>query len=147
MNVAIVSLLAALALASAPAWAQGAAPTDPQIAAIVVAANQVDIDAGKYAKAHAKNKEVRAFANTMITDHTGVNKQASALVKKLHVKPEANPTSESLVEGGKQNLAQSEGPRGRGRSTVPTSTTRSRIIRTCSTRSTRRSSPTRRTPS
>ena len=39
-------LLAALAFASATALAQGSTPTDPQIAAIVVAANQADIDAG-----------------------------------------------------------------------------------------------------
>jgi putative membrane protein len=105
MKIATVSLLAAWVLAAAPAWAQGAGPTDPQIAAIVVAANQVDIDAGKYAKAHAKNKEVMAFAERMVTDHTGVNKQASALVTKLGVKPEPNPTSEGLLKGGKDNLA------------------------------------------
>lgn len=37
----------ALTLVTAAAWAQGSGPTDPQIAAIVVTANQVDIDAGK----------------------------------------------------------------------------------------------------
>ena len=38
-----------LTLIASVAWAQGAGPTDPQIAAIVVTANQVDIDAGKLA--------------------------------------------------------------------------------------------------
>jgi putative membrane protein len=83
----------------------GSGPTDPQIAAIVVAADTVDINAGKLAKSKTHNKEVKAFAQQMITDHTGVNKQAAALVKKLGVKPEENATSKSLEDGGKENIA------------------------------------------
>ena len=98
-------LMSALALSVTGAWAQGAGPTDPQIAAIVVTANQVDIDAGKLARAKAHSKEVREFGERMITDHTGVNKSATELVQKLHVTPEPNPTSESLKEGGDKNLA------------------------------------------
>ena len=71
-------------------------PSDPQIAGIVVAANQIDIDAGKFAKSHSQNKEVKDFAQRMITDHSAVNKQAGALVKKLGVKPEESDTSRSL---------------------------------------------------
>jgi putative membrane protein len=99
--------IAIAALAAAPflAFAQGAGPTDPQIAHIVVTANQVDIDAGKYAKGHTKNKGVKAFAQQMITDHTAVNKQAVALAGKLKVKPEDNPTSQSLKKGGDDNIA------------------------------------------
>jgi putative membrane protein len=95
-----------LALAAVPAFvlAQGG-PTDPQIAAIVVTANQVDIDAGKLAKSHTKNKDVAAFAQQMITDHTAVNKQASELAGKLKVKPEPNATSEALKKGGDENMA------------------------------------------
>lgn len=99
--------IAALILTSAAsaAWAQEPAPTDPQIAAIVVTANQVDIDAGKLAQARAKSKDVRSFAERMVTDHSGVNQSATALVQKLHVTPQANPTSESLQKGGNDNLA------------------------------------------
>ena len=79
-------------------------PNDAQIAQIVVAANQIDVDAGKLAKSRSKNKEVQAFAEQMITDHTSVNKQAEALVKKLHVKPEASEASKSLEAGAKQNM-------------------------------------------
>src|SRR5688572_3175430 len=92
-------------LSAGGAWAEDAAPTDPQIAAIVVTANQVDIDAGELAKSKAKSKQVRDFAQLMITDHTGVNKSASELVKKLNVTPESNATSRSLKDGGDQNLA------------------------------------------
>ena len=73
---------AAVALFSAAfvASAQTGGPTDPQIAAIVVTANQVDIDAGKLAQTKSKNKEVKDFAKLMVTDHTGVNKAATDLV-------------------------------------------------------------------
>jgi putative membrane protein len=71
----------------------------------VVTANQVDIDAGKLAKSKAQSKDVKEFAQLMITDHSGVNKSATELVQKLHVTPQANPTSESLQQGGDQNLA------------------------------------------
>jgi putative membrane protein len=94
----------ALLLAAPPIWAQGG-PTDPQIAAIVVTANQVDIDAGKLAKATSKNAEVRAFAERMIVDHGGVNKSATQLVTKLKVTPESNATSQALQKGGDDNLA------------------------------------------
>lgn len=94
-----------LAVAPLPAHAQAAAPNDAQIAAIVVTANQVDIDAGKLAEARSANKDVRAFGKMMVTDHSGVNKAAEALVAKLHVTPEDNPTAESLKKGGEENIA------------------------------------------
>jgi putative membrane protein len=94
--------IAATALFAAPAFAQS--PNDAQIASIVVTANQVDIDAGKLAESKGSNAEVKAFGKQMVTDHSGVNKQAVALVTKLKVKPEDNPTSESLKKGGEDNV-------------------------------------------
>jgi len=81
------------------------AVNDAQIASIVVTANQVDIDAGKLASTQATNPEVKKFAETMVTDHTGVNKSAVDLATKLKVTPEDNPTSQSLKSGGDANLA------------------------------------------
>ena len=98
-----LALAAAFFAASIAAHAQGG-PNDAQIAAIVVTANQVDIDAGKLAESKAKHKDVKAFGKQMVTDHSGVNKQAVALVTKLKVKPEDNPTSESLKKGGEDNV-------------------------------------------
>ena len=94
--------LAAILAASGAAFAQ--APNDAQIAHIVVTANQVDIDAGKYAEKHAKSADVKAFAKQMVTDHSAVNKQAKDLAAKLEVKPEDNPTSQSLKKGGDENV-------------------------------------------
>ena len=104
-------VIAGLLLAPATgAWAQGV--NDAQIASIVVTANQVDIDAGNLAKKQASNAEVKKFADLMVTDHTGVNKSATALVTKLKVTPEDNPTSQSLKSGGDANLKTLKGLNG-----------------------------------
>lgn len=87
------------------AAAPAGGPTDPQIAHIVVTADKIDIDAGKYAMTHSKNKDVKAFARQMITDHTAVNGKATALVKKLKVTPEDNDTSKALSKGAEDNMA------------------------------------------
>jgi putative membrane protein len=97
------ALLAFSTAASAQPGATSAI-NDAQIASIVVTANQVDIDAGKLAATKAANAEVKKFADLMVTDHTGVNKQAVALVTKLKVTPQDNDTSKSLKTGGDQNL-------------------------------------------
>src|SRR5260370_15515186 len=105
MKLNYAALAGFLALFFGLSAAQAAGPTDPQIAAIVVTANQVDIDAGKLALSKAKSPDVKTFAQLMITDHSGVNKAATELVQKLHVTPESNPTSQSLQKGGDDNLA------------------------------------------
>ena len=102
MKASVLVLAGAVLLTGAAASAQGV--NDAQIASIVVTANQVDIDAGKLAATKATDPEVKKFAQTMVTDHTGVNKQATALVTKLKVKPEDNSTSKSLYDGGKENV-------------------------------------------
>jgi putative membrane protein len=104
------SLIAAVAVFVAsgttfPLAQAAGGPTDPQIAAIVVTANQVDIDAGKLARSKGHSPEVKDFAQQMITDHTGVNKAATDLVHKLNVTPEPSSTSASLQKGGDENLA------------------------------------------
>jgi putative membrane protein len=92
------------AILALPLTAYAQAPNDAQIAAIVVTANQVDIDAGRLAETKARNPQVKAFGKQMVTDHTGVNKQATDLVTKLGVKPEDNPTAQSLKSGGQENV-------------------------------------------
>jgi putative membrane protein len=104
------ALAATLALAL-PAAAQQ--PNDAQIAAIVVTANQVDIDAGKLAAGKTQNKEVKDFANQMVTDHTSVNKSATDLVTTLKVKPESSATADDLKKGGDENMAKLKGLSGK----------------------------------
>jgi putative membrane protein len=92
----------AIALAASTAAQQ---INDAQIAAIVVTANQVDIDAGQLAAKNAASPEVRKFGQQMVTDHTGVNKSAVDLATKLKVTPQENDTSKALKAGGEKNVA------------------------------------------
>jgi putative membrane protein len=102
-----VVVLAGVLLTATAAFAQN--PSDAEIAAIVVTANQVDIDAGKLASSKATNPEIKKFGAQMVTDHTGVNKSATALVTKLKVTPQENATSKSLKDGGEKNIATLKG--------------------------------------
>jgi putative membrane protein len=72
--------------------------TDPEIAHIAYTAGDIDIKAAQQALEKSQNAQVREFAQDMVRDHTSVNQQALALVKKLHVTPEDNDTSKSLVK-------------------------------------------------
>jgi putative membrane protein len=99
MRLAALTALASGVIGMSPGFAQtGAKPTDPQIAHIAYTADEIDIKNAKQALTKTHNKEVRDFADDMVRDHTAVNEKALALVKKLHVTPEDNPTSQSLVK-------------------------------------------------
>lgn len=102
INKLLVCGASALLMISSSAVAQEAArPNDAQIAHIAYTAGALDLEAGKQALAKSHNKTVRSFAETMVRDHGAVNQQALDLVKKLRVTPEANTTSEALIEQAK----------------------------------------------
>lgn len=85
------------------AAAQDAAPEldDADIAAIVVAANQADIDNGNLALDRASNDRVRQFGQQMVEAHTAVNEAAGELVAELGVTPTPNDVSRSIADGQK----------------------------------------------
>jgi putative membrane protein len=106
MRTTFVILASTIVSAGAPAaFAAEGNVSDPQIAAIVVTANQADIDAGNLAKTHAQSKDVQDFAKDMVRDHTAVNKSAKDLAKKLNVTPEPNATSKSMKSDADANMA------------------------------------------
>jgi putative membrane protein len=65
----------------------------------VVAANQIDIDYAKLATSKSKNKQIRAFAQRMVTDHSALQKSVFDLGAKLNVTPAESDTSKSLKAG------------------------------------------------
>ena len=67
--------LAAFTTVHAQTEPAAAPPNDAQIAQIVLTADSVDVDYGNLAVKKTKNAEVKAFAETMIRDHTAVNDQ------------------------------------------------------------------------
>src|SRR6201995_4549158 len=100
----MIGLAAAAFVLVSGAEAQNAKPTDAQIAHIAYTAGNIDIAAGKQAIAKSKNKDVVAFAQEMVRDHTAVNDQALALVKKLGVTPQDNATSKSLSDAAGKKI-------------------------------------------
>ena len=104
MFVRLSAAIAAVSLLSGAAFAEGAKPTDPQIAHIAYTAGVIDVAAAKQALAKTSNKDVKEFAENMVRDHEAVNKQALDLVKKLKVTPEDNDTSKSLSKNAAAKL-------------------------------------------
>jgi putative membrane protein len=96
MIIRLNAVVATFAALSSAALAQGAKPTDAQIAHIAYTAGVIDVAAAKQALDKASTKEVKAFAEDMVRDHEAVNKLALDLVKKLNVTPEDNDTSRTL---------------------------------------------------
>jgi len=101
--------------ASTGLYAQAAKPdlSDPEVAHVAVTANSIDIDLAKVAQSRTHNGEVRKFASTMITDHSAVNQQATALAGRLGVTPQDNGVSQSLLAGAADARAAIEKLQGR----------------------------------
>ena len=95
-----VLLTLALTATSLPAQAQSPADlNDLQIAHVAYIADNIDIRYAHLALAISENPAVRDFAATMIRDHSAVNEQALALLKKLKADPQDNFLSQSLQDG------------------------------------------------
>jgi putative membrane protein len=103
---AVVVLASFVALAQAKTRAEAGALNDAQIAGVVVATNQVNIDAGKLARTRSTNKNVQRFADQMIKEHTAVNQRAATLAKKLNVTPQDTETSRRLKTAGRERQEQ-----------------------------------------
>src|SRR5215470_13646752 len=110
----VATMIFAVALHPAKANAQGGgAPSDPQIVGIVVAADQIDIDYAKLAMSKTKNKQIRDFAQQMITDHSTVTQSVFGLAAKLGVTPADSDTSNSLKAQAQQMTQKLQGLRGK----------------------------------
>jgi putative membrane protein len=111
---AAVAIAFAVALLPTGTNAQsGGAPTDPQIVGIVTVANQIDINYAKLALSNTKNREVRDFAQQMITDHTSVQNSVNGRAAKLNVTPADSGTSNSLNAQAQQMMQKLQGLRGK----------------------------------
>ncbi len=99
----MLTIFAALATVSRTVSAQDL--TDPEVAHVAVTANAIDIDLAHVALEKASSEAVKAFAQTMVDDHTGVNEQAAALAQKLGVTPAPNDVSASLQKGADEAKA------------------------------------------
>jgi putative membrane protein len=80
-----------------------AGPNDAQFAAIVVTANQLDIDKGRLATSSSHNADVKSLAERTVIDHTAVNESAVDLAIKLKVTLQTTPAPRASKPGA-ENL-------------------------------------------
>ncbi len=93
----IIALAMTVGLSQAPALAESPADlNDLQIAHVAYVADNIDIRYAHLALAISSNPDIREFAENMINDHTAVNEQALALLKKLNAEPQDNFLSQQL---------------------------------------------------
>jgi putative membrane protein len=78
--------------------------TDGEIAAIVAAVNAGEIEQAEYALLRSSVAEVRAFAHTMVDDHTAANEMLAATLASIMVEPDANSISRDLSAQGAEAL-------------------------------------------
>ena len=97
----------AMTLTGAPAQAESPADlNDLEIAHVAYTSDLIDIRYAHLALAISKNEDIRSFANNMISDHTHVNDEALALLKKLDAQPADNFLSRQLNEQADQLVAE-----------------------------------------
>ena len=77
---------------------------DLEIAHVAYTADNIDIRYAHLALALSSDPSVHNFAKTMIRDHSEVNKQALALLKKLNAQPQDNFLSKSLNSGAETKI-------------------------------------------
>jgi putative membrane protein len=79
--------------------------TDAHAMALLHASNMAEIDAGNVAQKQARDSAVRMFAEHMVTEHTALDQQGTALATQLSVTP-ALPDSQlpQLSAQGMQSL-------------------------------------------
>lgn len=101
------TLALAIAVATLGLTAEAGEPmNDLEIAHTAYTAGGLDIRYAHLALAISENDAVRAFAQTMIRDHTAVNDAAGALIAELNVTPQDNDLSRALVEGAAAKRAE-----------------------------------------
>ncbi len=90
---------------AAPAPAPAASNlTDDQIAGIVSAANQGEIDEAKVAVKHTKSSGVKDFANMMIKEHGDVKKDLKKLTKETKLSTSSSDEKKKIEENGKASV-------------------------------------------
>lgn len=81
---------------------------DLEMAHVAITASDIDIGYARLALAKSTNPQVRTFAETMIRDHSAVNRQVVELAKKLAVTAQDNPLSRQLVAASVKTTAELE---------------------------------------
>jgi putative membrane protein len=79
--------------------------SESDIAAIVTAANEGEIQQGQTAASQATNADVRAFAQMMVTDHTNALNMGRDVFSRRNITPSDNDISRTLRSGSQQTVS------------------------------------------
>ena len=80
-------------------------PSNGNIAAMLLAANNTDISYAKLVPDHTTNSAVRDYAARMITDHAAVNTAVTELIARTSIEPQENTASLSYRDESTANRA------------------------------------------
>jgi putative membrane protein len=94
------------------AGAPATAMTDAGIFAMLSAANQGEIDAGKTAESKATNASVKSFARDMVKAHTAMLDSGNALAKRLNITPDASAADSVNIMNQSTAAALNNAPKG-----------------------------------
>jgi putative membrane protein len=81
-------------------WAPSAPPSEANIAAILMAANESAVKDARLAESKATNPAVQSLARTEATDHAALEESAVAWMKEHQVEPVENASSEAFTSRG-----------------------------------------------
>lgn len=95
-SLAIGTVILTAACARLHGSAKPEPPSDANVAAILLAANNTDISYAQLVPARAQSPGVKSFAQIMLTDHTVVNKRVNELLAAIDLTPEDDVTSLDL---------------------------------------------------
>jgi putative membrane protein len=94
------------------AGAPATAMTDAGIFAMLSAANQGEIDAGRTAQTKATNASVKSFARDMVAAHTAMLDSGNALARRLNITPDASAADSINAMNQTAATALKDAPRG-----------------------------------
>lgn len=103
MNAAIFGLILGGAILATPA--PSAPLDDSKILGVLDVANVSDIEQGELALSRAHAQSVKAFARTMVKEHTEAKDDERAVAKRLGISITPSPTSNDLKESSNQVVA------------------------------------------
>jgi putative membrane protein len=87
--------------------------TDGQIAAVMQAINQGEIQAAQLAQSKATSSDVKRFAQHMVTDHRDMQNKANTLLSRMQVTVTENPVSTQLRSDAQNELTMLQSETGR----------------------------------
>jgi putative membrane protein len=99
MKKIVSTLVGVLALALAPQFASGAAPDSAKdFVADAIKGDNSEIMMGQLAEQHGGSQGVRAFGQTLVTDHGKAKADMVKLAASMNVTPSADPKPEAKKE-------------------------------------------------